>query len=369
MQANNNTLDDTVDNTLQSTLSLVSQPIIPIQQAMPQLRKSKLKHKKLASAINPLLLDKVVGKEIINEEFSLISKTKRFVTLVHNETFLSMVLDALKNSKYHVEHNNRHHYPQHALDNEMNATKNFTYHAESHRILVKVVAVKSDVDTDPFDIIVDICGVRGKKGGTPLVFACTEHCAWVNRVLQLARQTHVPCITTTCNFCIDKEYIPDDGHIICPECKTDQCMVCEVPYELHIGLTCNEYRIKRDVQRIEYDPIVIEELQNGTMQLCPKCHTCINRIDGCNKICCTNQKCKTYWCWACAAYDLQLKYDDPYKHYSDDYKGFDGMQTRCPAQVFSNVEQTRLEIAARNVRLLAHVLHYVEQPVEQQAPP
>jgi Zn finger protein HypA/HybF involved in hydrogenase expression len=122
-------------------------------------------------------------------------------------------------------------------------------------------------------------------------------------------------------------------------------------------MTCSEFKFSRDLSRDlkeqKLDSMIVEELKSGLMQFCPKCHTPTNRIDGCNKMICTNRKCGTYWCWACGLGDLHERYYQPYYHYSES-TGRDGTQVRCPAAIdaFSDIDKARELIAKRNQKLL-----------------
>ncbi|XP_038063269.1 E3 ubiquitin-protein ligase RNF14-like [Patiria miniata] len=56
---------------------------------------------------------------------------------------------------------------------------------------------------------------------------------------------------------------------------------------------------------------------------CPKCHTNIEKIDGCNKMACS--QCRTFFCWVCLKI---LSHSVPYQHYNDP-------KSRCFNQLFN----------------------------------
>ena len=119
-----------------------------------------------------------------------------------------------------------------------------------------------------------------------------------------------PCPTPDCQMVYA---VSDDGQrFVCSHCNVQICTTCHVQY--HDGLTCAMYRSgEADEGRfkkwLQADPC--------NRKQCPKCTIAIEKIEGCNKMHCT--QCRSHICWVCLKY-----YDDEqdcYKHLQNKHGG------------------------------------------------
>ncbi|KAG6007697.1 hypothetical protein E4U21_005658 [Claviceps maximensis] len=76
----------------------------------------------------------------------------------------------------------------------------------------------------------------------------------------------------------------------CPSCLMVTCTACNVSHE---GQTCAEYR---DVSSGGFKLLEATKKKLGIKD-CPKCGVMIEKLSGCNHMCCT--KCKAHICWVC----------------------------------------------------------------------
>lgn len=156
----------------------------------------------------------------------------------------------------------------------------------------------------------------------------------------------VYCPRSVCRGAVMLE--PETKLAICPTCKFAFCHVCNRGYhgvsacqakiEELMGLrdeylsaspngkTFLEQRYgKHVIQRIVEESYSSEWLKDNC-KTCPSCGTNIQKIDGCNKMTCTN--CKQYFCWLCLH---MLPKADPYGHFSN-------RSSPCFNQLFQGVD-------------------------------
>ena len=90
--------------------------------------------------------------------------------------------------------------------------------------------------------------------------------------------------------------ITEDGRrFICSSCGVQTCTKCHAQY--HDGLSCEMYNAGKHGEK-EFEEWL---QQNPTgRKRCPKCKAPIEKVAGCNNVCCT--ECKSRICWVCLAY-------------------------------------------------------------------
>lgn len=142
---------------------------------------------------------------------------------------------------------------------------------------------------------------------------------------------------------------PDCSMGICPSCGFVFCIYCKMVY--HGVASCQFKAEERKKIRDEYlkadkeeklkmerrfgrrtlqmlvDEALSEEWVKNNSKNCPNCNSCIEKIDGCNKMTCW--KCRTYFCWLCMT---ELKNTNPYEHFSN-------QKSPCFNQLFQGVEE------------------------------
>ncbi|XP_022099072.1 LOW QUALITY PROTEIN: E3 ubiquitin-protein ligase RNF14-like [Acanthaster planci] len=83
-----------------------------------------------------------------------------------------------------------------------------------------------------------------------------------------------------------------------------------------------EQQFGRRVFREVLEEFESQRWKDENSKECPKCHTNIEKIDGCNKMSCS--QCRTFFCWVCLKI---LSHSVPYQHYNDP-------KSRCFNQLF-----------------------------------
>lgn len=79
-----------------------------------------------------------------------------------------------------------------------------------------------------------------------------------------------------------------------------------------LGYQYGRVLMKKTSDEYLMDRLLDEMIQDESLGLhrCPTCSLIIERLDGCNKMCCSS--CRTFFCNLCGIY---LDYSDPYEHY------------------------------------------------------
>ncbi|XP_071787062.1 E3 ubiquitin-protein ligase RNF14-like [Asterias amurensis] len=84
-----------------------------------------------------------------------------------------------------------------------------------------------------------------------------------------------------------------------------------------------EQRFGRRVFRDVLEEFESQRWMDKNSKECPKCHTNIEKIDGCNKMACS--QCRSFFCWICLKI---LSHAIPYKHFNDP-------KSKCFNQLFT----------------------------------
>ena len=98
------------------------------------------------------------------------------------------------------------------------------------------------------------------------------------------------CPTPGCEYMFFFEQ--GENRFLCPQCNKEYCLACKD--EWHRGMTCEEYRNSRDVNKL--DEQFMQFAQGANYKICPKCGAWVEKTDGCDHM---NCRCGTYFCYRC----------------------------------------------------------------------
>ncbi|NP_001091318.1 uncharacterized protein LOC100037145 [Xenopus laevis] len=124
---------------------------------------------------------------------------------------------------------------------------------------------------------------------------------------------------------------------ICSNCHYAFCTLCKMAY--HAVAYCNVTPVKLILVRDEYleadeagkkllekrygKNVIIKAIEmkssewlNTNTKQCPSCRASVQKVDGCNKMCCA--RCKQNFCWLCFSV---LSKEDPYQHFHNPSSG------------------------------------------------
>jgi hypothetical protein len=101
-------------------------------------------------------------------------------------------------------------------------------------------------------------------------------------------------------------FISSDLHCTCSSCKTTWCNNCGVT-PFHMDMSCAQHKYIND--NSEEGQEIKKMVESGVMRLCPKCNHGTLKIDGCNKMHCS--QCHEKWCWLCGKGGID------YNHFND----------------------------------------------------
>ncbi|GAB1864321.1 RBR-type E3 ubiquitin transferase [Camponotus japonicus] len=158
------------------------------------------------------------------------------------------------------------------------------------------------------------------------------------------------CPRISCQNPIIKD--PNDAAPICPICNYCFCVYCYKSF--HGAAPCNiasddvkklinnykdsddkkikflEKKYGRRQIRLVEETLTSEYLQDNAKN-CPKCHSFISKIDGCNKMICKH--CQSCFCWLCGQ---QITLIDRYAHFTT-------TNGSCFGRLFENVEDNNYD--------------------------
>ncbi len=117
--------------------------------------------------------------------------------------------------------------------------------------------------------------------------------------LKANKRTVRNCPTPDCEMVYA---VTEDGkRFVCSLCGVHLCTKCHEQY--HDGLSCEMYQAGKHGEK-EFEEWLQKDPANR--KRCPKCTAPIEKIAGCNKMCCTH--CHTFLCWVCLAqFDTEQK--------------------------------------------------------------
>jgi len=243
----------------------------------------------------------------------LIKQTRRYNYIVYLPVFLNTAKRALKEGNYTIRENPLRICTPDYIMRANKSTPYKTHHSGPYSILITMDLVYGPSQSNVVKEQIDICGARISVHGDLAMKADPEVMIWLERAVQLHKNTHYICVTADCYVTFDKSLIYGFP-FVCPECHVTQCPRCKTEWEPHEKLTCEEFHIKTTFGGLN-DPYIKKQLYDGDIQPCPKCHTFTYKISGCNKIICEARHCSDYWCWGCGQGDLRAKNKDPYDHW------------------------------------------------------
>lgn len=348
---------------IESDSSVVDVDANMTQESKQRRRKRLLRgrNRSIPQVFDPIILDTVSLNEV--GELVLLYTSRRFRIQTPKQTFMYEVRQALMDKKYLCRENEFEDVQEESLKFYK---KQQNIHNGRAKILVDVTYLCKSANSYKKMINVDILGIR-KKDGTPIIFEDIECMLKCEKIINIFKGTHWSCINARCDITFEKDTIVKDNPIICPECKTEQCPGCQTAWMVHKGITCEQFKIKKNLESLK-DKEIVSLLESGSMQLCPTCKNPVIRIDGCNHITCVSE-CKDHWCWACGMDKLHLRYKDVYHHYSEYINGHKN-EKRCIAiHAFSSPDEAARMISERNKRLYPYLFNRTEEKKSEDEPP
>ncbi len=288
-------------------------------------RKPRHKKNQPQSIYSVLTVSKeVVTPEILEKEWVKVCRSRIYTYYIELAVLIQQIIATFETGMYCLEKNQLKSNPK------RNARKEFAVsRACKYAIKMKLDLIRNDnpndIQTKPINIL---ALKRGPNEKESVIEQDPVGKKWVEYIIKVFEGTHLKCVKGPCLQLFEKKELVRDSPIICPECKTEQCVFCCAYWKPHDGLTCEKFSKMRYM-----DPLIIKDLKEGNMQLCPKCNCFAYREYGCNKMICS--ECKTYWCWACYEYDLHKRFANPYEHFVVDplefSGGIDRKQKKCIA--------------------------------------
>ena len=244
----------------------------------------------------------------------LIKGTRRLKHIVYLSMFQHLAESALKEGTYVIQTNNCYGTPRSTIKSRQRHTKDYTIHSGRYSILVKMPLSFGPDKKDILDKYpVDIMGAALNANGDLAINTSPILMVWAERAINIHAKTHIACMRNGCYMTFDVQ-LPGDQEYVCVECKTPQCPKCQCEWSIHAGKTCGQYRLSQSAKELS-DPYFLKQLYDGDMQPCPSCGNATEKIEGCNKMVCT--QCHDYWCWACGMGKLREKYREPYMHFDN----------------------------------------------------
>lgn len=267
-------------------------------------------------AEKPVVLESLADEKSFDSAQVLIRQTRRINYIVFLPIFLNTVKNALKEGIFVIEVNAHRNTAIATIKKLRTKTGNMTLHNGPITTTVKMDLVygpsHGQIKTKQQ---VDIWGAFVNAKGDLAINADPEVMVWAERVRNLHSKTHYPCIKTGCYMTFDVN-LAYNRKYSCLVCQTDQCPKCQTAWCLHERMTCVQFKIRHEAEKLS-DPYILEQLFSGELQACPKCSTLTHKVDGCNKITCESPGCGELWCWACGDGNLRTKHRDPYDHWSN----------------------------------------------------
>ena len=112
----------------------------------------------------------------------------------------------------------------------------------------------------------------------------------MNNFLQNNSDEYSSCPTPGCEYMFF--FNPGEFNFLCPLCNKNYCLNCKD--EWHRGLTCQQYRDSRDVNKL--DNQFYQFVKGAKFKMCPRCKYWVEKNQGCNHMKC---RCGADFCYLC----------------------------------------------------------------------
>ena len=112
----------------------------------------------------------------------------------------------------------------------------------------------------------------------------------MNKFLNEYNNEYSSCPTPGCEYAFF--FNQGEYHFRCPLCNKEYCLNCKD--EWHKNLTCEEYRDRKDVNKL--DKQFMEFVKGAKFKMCPKCKFWVEKNQGCNHMKC---RCGADFCYLC----------------------------------------------------------------------
>ena len=112
----------------------------------------------------------------------------------------------------------------------------------------------------------------------------------MNNFLQNNSDEYSSCPTPGCEYMFF--FNPGEINFLCPLCNKNYCLNCKD--EWHRGLTCQQYRDSRDVNKL--DDQFFKFVKGAKFKMCPTCKYWVEKNQGCNHMKC---RCGADFCYLC----------------------------------------------------------------------
>ena len=127
------------------------------------------------------------------------------------------------------------------------------------------------------------------RNANPQLIDKYEHFS-LNNFLMNNNDEYSSCPTPGCEYMFF--FNPGEHHFLCPMCNKNYCLNCKV--EWHNGMTCQEYKDSRDVNKL--DDKFYQFVKGAKFKMCPRCKYWVEKNQGCNHMKC---RCGADFCYKC----------------------------------------------------------------------
>ena len=127
------------------------------------------------------------------------------------------------------------------------------------------------------------------RNANPQLLDKYEHFS-MNNFLMNNNDEYSSCPTPGCDYMFF--FNPGENNFLCPMCNKNYCLNCKV--EWHKGMTCQEYKDSRDVNKL--DDKFYQFVKGAKFKMCPKCKYWVEKNQGCNHMRC---RCGADFCYKC----------------------------------------------------------------------
>ena len=115
----------------------------------------------------------------------------------------------------------------------------------------------------------------------------------MNNFISINNKEYSSCPTPGCEYLFF--FQEGEFNFLCPLCNKNYCLNCKD--EWHRGLTCEQYRDSRDVNKL--DQQFFKFVQGAKFKMCPRCKYWVEKNQGCNHMKC---RCGADFCYLCGQF-------------------------------------------------------------------